>query len=101
MGGCHMMPVNRTLREAAGVKPGDIVVVVMQRDHEVRTVAAPAVLNKALAKNKAAKGTWEKLAFTHQKEMAVWIEGAKQEETRVRRLAKVMQVLQSGTKWTG
>ena len=50
MGGCHMMPVNRTLREGAGVKPGDNVVVVMERDDEVRTVAAPVVLKKALAK---------------------------------------------------
>jgi hypothetical protein len=101
MGGCHMMPVSRTLREGAGVKPGDTVVVVMERDDEVRTVAAPAVLKQALAKNKAAKGNREKLAFTYQKEMAVWIEGAKQEETRVRKLAKVMQVLETGTKWTG
>jgi hypothetical protein len=101
MGGCHMMPVNRTLREGAGVKPGDTVEVVMERDDDVRTVAAPALLKKALAQNKAAKGNWEKLAFTHKKEMAVWIEGAKQEETRVRRLAKVMQVLETGTKWTG
>jgi uncharacterized protein YdeI (YjbR/CyaY-like superfamily) len=54
-----------------------------------------------LAKNKVAKANWEKLAFTHKKEMAVWIEGAKQEETRARRLAKVMQVLEKGTKWTG
>ncbi|HXO34926.1 MAG TPA: YdeI/OmpD-associated family protein [Candidatus Acidoferrales bacterium] len=101
MGGCHMMPVNRTLREAAGVKPGDMVAVVMERDDQVRTVDAPAVLKKALGKNKAAKGNWEKLPFTHKKEMAVWIEGAKQEETRVRRLAKVMHVLETGTKWTG
>jgi len=101
MGGCHMMPVNRSLREGAGVKPGDNVVLVMERDDEVRTVAAPVVLKKALAKNKAAKANWEKLAYTHQKEMAVWIEGAKQEETRVRRLAKVLEVLATGTKWTG
>jgi hypothetical protein len=101
MGGCHMMPVNRTLREAAGVKPGDTVEGVMERDNDVRTVVAPAVLKKAPGKNKTAKRIWEKLAFTHKKETAVWIDGAKQEETRVRRLAKVMQVLETGTKWTG
>jgi uncharacterized protein YdeI (YjbR/CyaY-like superfamily) len=83
------------------MKPGDIVAVLMERDDEVRTVDAPVVLNKALGKNRTAKGNWEELAFTHKKEMAVWIEGAKQEETRVRRLAKVMQVLETGTKWTG
>jgi hypothetical protein len=59
MGGCHMMPVSRTLREAAGVKPGDTVAVVMERDDQVRTVDAPVVLKKALGKNKAAKGNWE------------------------------------------
>lgn len=101
MGGCHMMPVNKTLRDGAGVKPGDIVDLVMERDDEKRTVEAPPALKKALAKNKSAKENWEKLAFTHKKEMAEWIAGAKQEETRARRLAKVMSVLEKGTKWTG
>jgi hypothetical protein len=100
-GGYHMMPVNKTLREGAGANPGDTVEVVMERDEEERTVEAPSVLKKILAKNKAAKGNWEKLAFTHKKEMANWIEGAKQEETRARRLAKVISVLEKGTKWTG
>jgi hypothetical protein len=101
MGGCHMMPVNKTLREGAGVRAGDIVDVVMERDEEERTVAAPALLKKALTKNKVAKANWEKMAFTHKKEMAIWIEGAKQEETRARRLRKAVQVLEQGTRWTG
>ncbi|MGA7320205.1 MAG: YdeI/OmpD-associated family protein, partial [Candidatus Sulfotelmatobacter sp.] len=81
--------------------PGDAVEVVMERDEEAPTVEALALLKKALAKNKAAKANWEKLAFTHKKEMAVSIEGAKQEETRARRLAKVVKVLETGTKWAG
>src|SRR5208337_2055459 len=72
MGGCHRMPVNKTLRDGVGAKPGDIVDVLMERDEEKRSVEAPTVLKKALAKNKVAKANWEKLAFTHQKEMAVW-----------------------------
>jgi uncharacterized protein YdeI (YjbR/CyaY-like superfamily) len=96
-----MMPVNRTLCQGAGVKPGDVVEVVMERDEEERTVEAPLVLKKALVQNKTAKANWKKLAFTHKKEMAIWIAGAKQEETQERRLAKVMQVLETGTKWTG
>ena len=101
MGGGHMMPVNKTLREGAGVEPGDMVEVVMERDDEVRTVEAPPLLKQALGKNKAAKGNWGKLPFTHKKEIAVWIEGAKKDETRVRRLAKAMQMLEAGTKWSG
>ncbi|MFZ0815544.1 MAG: YdeI/OmpD-associated family protein [Candidatus Sulfotelmatobacter sp.] len=101
MGGCHMMPVNSTLCKGAGVKPGDTVDVVMERDEEERTVDAPLPLKKELAKSKTARANWEKLSFTHKKEMAICIVEAKREETRERRLAKVMQILKTGAKWTG
>ena len=101
MGGCHMMPVNKALCEGSGTRPGDIVAVVMERDEEERTVDAPAELEVELKKSRKARERWEKLAFTHKKEMAIAISGAKQEETRKRRLAKVMQVLETGTKWAG
>jgi Domain of unknown function (DUF1905) len=38
MGGCHMMPVNKTLCASSGTRPADIVDVVMERDAEERTV---------------------------------------------------------------
>jgi hypothetical protein len=97
----HMMPVNKLLRAGAGAEPGDIVDVVMERDEEERTVEAPPLLKKALAKSKTAQANWEKLSFTHKKEMALAIVGAKQEETRARRLAKVMDILKTGAKWAG
>jgi hypothetical protein len=101
MGGCHMMPVNMNLRKGAGAKPGDIVEMVMERDEEERTVEAPPELKKELAKKKKAQERWDSLAFTHKKEMANSISGAKQDETRKRRLAKVMGVLKTGAKWMG
>jgi bifunctional DNA-binding transcriptional regulator/antitoxin component of YhaV-PrlF toxin-antitoxin module len=100
-GGRHLMPVNKELRAGAGVDAGDIVEVVMERDEEERTVEAPAILKKELARNKTAQANWEKLSFTHKKEMALAISGAKQEETRTRRLAKIMQILKTGARWTG
>jgi hypothetical protein len=101
MGGQHCMAVNQTMREGAKVKAGDIVEIVMERDVEERTVEAPAELKKVLAKNKAARERWETLAFTIKKEMTRSLTEAKQEETKTRRLAKVMQVLKTGAKWTG
>jgi len=101
MGGCHGMAVNKTTRDGAKAKAGDVVDIVMQRDEEQRTVEAPPELKKELAKNKKATERCESLAFTHKKEMANSIRDAKQEETRKRRLAKVMQVLKTGAKWTG
>ena len=61
----------------------------------------PPELRKELDKNKKAQANWEKLAFTHKKEIAISIRDAKQEETRARRLAKVMQILKTGAKWPG
>ena len=87
--------------QGAGVKPGDIVDVIMERDAEARTVEAPPELKKQLAKSKKAQVRWDEMAFTHKKEMASSISGAKQEETKKRRLEKVMQVLKTGAKWTG
>ena len=101
MGGCHGMAVNRVLREGAKAQAGDLVDVVLQRDSEERTVEAPTELKKELARNMKAQQRWEKLSFTHKKEMALSITGAKQEETKRRRLAKVMNVLKNGVKWTG
>jgi uncharacterized protein YdeI (YjbR/CyaY-like superfamily) len=61
-------------------------------------VDAPPLLEKELAKNKTARANGEKLAFTHKKEMAQAILGAKQEGTLARRLAKIMDVLKTGKK---
>jgi hypothetical protein len=101
MGGCHRMVVNKTIRDGAGVKAGDTVVVELERDREERKADPPPRLKKELTKSKTAQANWEKQSFTNKKEMVRAIVEAKQEETRTRRLAKVMDVLNSGKKWTG
>ena len=101
MDGCYAMVVNKSLRAGAKCKAGDEVDVVMERDTEERTVEAPPELARELKKSKAALQRWEKLSFTHKKEMSRSITEAKQEETRKRRLAKVMGVLKTGAKWIG
>jgi hypothetical protein len=101
MGGCHRMVVNKAIRDGAGVKAGDTVSVEMERDEEERVVEVPPPLKKLLAKSKAAQANWEKQSFTNKKEMARSITEVKQEVTRGRRLAKVMDVLKNGKKWSG
>jgi hypothetical protein len=101
MGGGHCMAVNKTLREGAKAKAGDEVEIVMERDTEERTIEAPPELKKELAKNKKAQEQWGRLAYTVKKEMAISITSVKQDETKKRRLAKVMQVLKTGAKWAG
>jgi hypothetical protein len=101
MGGCHRMAVNRGMREGAGIKAGDTVTLVMERDEAERTVKLPLPLKRELAMSKTATANWEKNSYSNQKEMVRSITEAKQEETRVRRLAKVMGILKTGKKWTG
>jgi hypothetical protein len=100
-GGRHQMPVRKSLRDGAGVRPGDTVSVVLERDEAERTVEAPEVLEKELRNHQTARAGWEKLSFTHKKEIALALTGAKQEQTRARRLARVLGILGSGKKWTG
>jgi bifunctional DNA-binding transcriptional regulator/antitoxin component of YhaV-PrlF toxin-antitoxin module len=101
MCGEHRMVVNKEIRDGAGVKAGDTVAVEMERDEGERTVEAPPLLKKELAKSKAAKDRWGTLSFSHKKEMARFALEAKQEETRARRLARVMDILTTGKKWMG
>src|SRR5437899_3037768 len=52
MGGCHRLVVNKAIRDGTGVKAGDTVSVVMERDEEERVVEVPPPLKKELAKSK-------------------------------------------------
>jgi hypothetical protein len=91
--------VCKELRDAAGVEPGDTVTWTVYRDSGVREVDIPPALSRELRKDKASKGNFDSMSFTHRKEIAKWIAEAKQEETRARRVAKAMDVLRAGKKW--
>lgn len=97
---CHMrgewfMVVNKELREAAGVKAGDTVTIQLDVDIEKRVMEVPPWLRKVIAADAKAQGFWEKLAYTHQKEYVNWITEAKQESTRDRRVAQMMEALRA------
>jgi hypothetical protein len=97
MGGdCHFMVVNRRMREAAGVRGGETVPVVMERDTEPRTIDPPADLARALEGNEEARAAWDKLSYTHQREHVEHIEEAKRPETRLRRIEKSVALLAAG-----
>lgn len=99
MGGdCHFMVVNRHLREAAGVRGGETVPVVMERDDEPRVIEPPADFARALKGSMEAWAVWDKLSFTHRREHVEHIEEAKRPETRQRRIEKSVALLAAGKK---
>jgi len=93
MGGRAMLPMSAERRAAAGVKGGDAITVKLVLDTAPREVEMPPALVKALAKDKAAKAAFDKLAFTYRKEHARAVAEAKAEETRERRIAKILASL--------
>jgi hypothetical protein len=97
-GGKYFLPVLKAIREKLGKQIGDTIKVTLTEDTEERTVEVPADLQKALNKNKTAKALFEKLAYTHKREYVMWIDGAKREETRARRIAKAVEMIAAGHK---
>jgi Bacteriocin-protection, YdeI or OmpD-Associated/Domain of unknown function (DUF1905) len=101
MGDGHMMPVRKSLQQACNVKAGDVVPWTVEHDVDERTIEAPEPLVDEFKKNKAARETWDKLSFTHKREYAEWLTGAKKEETRERRITKAIEMLSAGVKTPG
>jgi hypothetical protein len=93
--GTFCLGVLKSIQETAGVKQGDTIDVLIELDTEPRTVEPPADLANALARDKRASATWEKLSFTNKKEMARSLEEAKKPETRKKRLAAAVAKLRA------
>jgi hypothetical protein len=96
MGGRFLIPLSAGNRTAAGVVAGDQVDVDIEPDTAPREVDVPADLAEALARDDAARATFEGLSFTHRKEWVRWVEEAKKAETRSTRLAKTVESLRAG-----
>lgn len=67
-------------------------------DFEKRLVVPPVELGKLFTKHKDAQAFFSTLSFTNQKEYVSWIEAAKKEETRLRRLETAVEKLLAGKK---
>ena len=98
MGGQQLLGINKANRTATGIEPGQVLSVTIENDTEPRVVEAPPELGAAFKRNKPAKATWDGLSYTHQREYAEWITGAKKADTRERRAAKAVEMLTAGAK---
>ena len=96
--GCHMLIILKEIRERIGKDIGDTVAVTVRLDTQPRTVELPVEASAALERNSPAKEVYDKLAYSHQREYARWVGEAKQEATRERRAAKMVEMLLAGEK---
>jgi uncharacterized protein YdeI (YjbR/CyaY-like superfamily) len=65
---------------------------------ERQTVDVPPELEAAFADAPAARAVFDALAYTHRGEYATWIDEAKRPETRARRAAKAVAMLQADSR---
>jgi Bacteriocin-protection, YdeI or OmpD-Associated/Domain of unknown function (DUF1905) len=101
MGGRALLGLNREVREAAGVEAGQELSVELERDDEPRTVEVPSDLAAALEADPPVREIFDGLSYTHRKEYVVWVEEAKRDETRRRRVEKSVEMLRDGIKTPG
>ena len=91
-GEVFMLPLSKEHRDAAGVKAGDEVEVMLELDTEPRTVEVPADLAMALEEG-GVTAVFDALAPSKRKEHVRQVTSAKAEETRQRRIAKIVTTL--------
>ena len=92
LGSVYMTGVSAENRQAAGVRGGEEVDVTLELDLEPRTVEVPKELKAALTKAGAMKA-FENSAPSMKKEYVRQVTEAKAQETRDRRIAKIVEKL--------
>ncbi|MFG2006909.1 YdeI/OmpD-associated family protein [Spirillospora sp. NPDC048911] len=90
MGGRFLISFNAETRAATGRGAGDEVEVTLEVDDAPRTVEIPQPLAEAFAADPDAAKAWAALSYSRQRAHALSIEGAKTEQTRQRRVDKVL-----------
>lgn len=93
MGGENWLGVAQAHRAPAGIEPGNVYEVDVELDTAPRVVEVPPELATALAEDPAAAAAWAALSYSNQRRLAEPIAAAKAEETRSRRVAKVLEEL--------
>jgi len=92
----HILIILKGIREQIGKTFGDDVKVSVELDVDERVAIVPAELKRIFKSDKAARSAFEKLSYTHQKEYVTWINEAKKDETRQRRIVKTIEMLKRG-----
>jgi bifunctional DNA-binding transcriptional regulator/antitoxin component of YhaV-PrlF toxin-antitoxin module len=90
----HMLLLLKEIREKLGKGKGDIVHVTVDLDDARRVVELAKDVEAAYKKAKVLE-KYRSLSFTHQREYNLWIEDAKQAETRQRRVEKAVGELRA------
>jgi hypothetical protein len=93
MGGQFLIPLSQERRAAARLEPGQTIEVTLELDTAPRTVEVPEDLAAALDAAAGTREAFDKLAPSMRKEHVRQVEEAKTQETRERRIARIVEKL--------
>jgi uncharacterized protein YdeI (YjbR/CyaY-like superfamily) len=94
MGGPPCIPLRKSNREAAGLQSGEMVTIRLELDTDKREVKPPPDLLRALRAIPGGLDRWQALSYTHQREHVEAIKDARKPETRDRRIAKAIKLIE-------
>ena len=95
--GGHWLKVDRKMREAAGAEAGGVVTLEIATVAEEPEPKVPAELRKALAAAHAkSRAVWSDITPVARRDWIQWIESAKREETRLKRIESACDMLAKG-----
>lgn len=94
----YMLLLRKDVRAELGKNIGDTIQVVIDLDTEPRVVEVPEILKKELNREPEIQQFFSSLSFTHQKEYVNFVSEAKKDETKHRRIDKVLQMLRDKKK---
>jgi len=95
---CHVLGITKDIRKQLNKTFGDQVQVEIEEDLEVREVIVPVDVSVLLDKNPKAREYYEGLSFTDRKEYMSWIETAKKQDTREKRVLLFIEKTGNGKK---
>ncbi len=94
--GGPMIGVSEAVRQATGVRGGEMIDVEVVLDTAPRVMAVPDDLAAALDAVPAARATFDGLSYSNQRFWVDPINAAKSDETRARRIEKAVATLREG-----
>lgn len=93
-GGNFIMALNGEMRKNIGKRKGETVKVVLEEDSDL--IQPSAALLECLADEPKAKQFFESLTYGHKNYFTNWIESAKTEPTKTKRIAQAVDALSKG-----
>lgn len=84
------------IKEAMALTDKGVKLPAKPKSAEKKELIIPGYFTKALSKSKKAQQTFEAFAYSHKKEYLQWIEEAKTEETKIKRMQSAIEMLEEG-----